>query len=189
VLKSLSLKRAPIGAAESVSRIKDTYGKKHRLSQKGQQRPGWQLQVQGRTNHLPTAAGLSLVWLRMALLVSCRQAFTFALGVELATTWEELAITDWKGWGMQRVSKKNIASWVTDMKRLLADVKPGQVYVCLDGRLFEKDARKVAFDGIYASHAFDQLPHVQALTDRSVEEKLLASTDYWRSHKLKRKKK
>ena len=126
-------------------------------------------------------------WLFTCL--SCRQAFTFAVGVELETTWEELAITDWKAWGMQRVSKKNIDSWVTDMKRLLAKVKPGQVYVCMDGHLFEKDARNVAFDGIYASHSFDRLPHVQALKDRSLEEKLLASTDYWRSHKLKRKKK
>lgn len=126
-------------------------------------------------------------WLFTCL--SCRQAFTFAVGVELETTWEELATTDWKAWGMQRVSKKNITSWVTDMKELLADVKPGQVYVCLDGRVFEKGARKIAFDGIYASHAFEQLPHVEALKDRSLEEKVLASTDYWRSRRLKRKKK
>jgi hypothetical protein len=121
--------------------------------------------------------------------ISCRQAFTFAVGVELETTWEELAIADWKGWGLQRVSKKNITNWVADMKQLLADVKPGRVYVCLDGRLFEKDAHNVEFDGIYASHKFDRLPHVEALQDRSVEDKVLASIDYWRSHKLKRKKK
>jgi hypothetical protein len=126
-------------------------------------------------------------WLFSCL--GCRQTFTFALGVELETTWEELAITDWKGWGMQRVSKKNISSWVTDMKQLLGDVKPGEVYVCLDGRLFQKSARNIAFDGIYATHAFDRLPHVQALADRSIEEKVLASTDYWRSRKVKRRKK
>src|SRR5687768_15525058 len=55
--------------------------------------------------------------------ISCRKAFTFATPVELETTWEELAIADWKGWGLQRVSKKNITSWVADMKRLLAGVK------------------------------------------------------------------
>jgi hypothetical protein len=121
--------------------------------------------------------------------ISCRQAFTFGVGVELETTWEELAVADWKGWGMERVSKKTISGWVTDMKRLLADVKPGQVYACLDGRLFEKDARNIAFDGIYASHTLDRLPHVEALANRSVEEEVLANAEYWRSHKVKRKKK
>jgi hypothetical protein len=120
--------------------------------------------------------------------IACRKAFTFGVGVELDTTWEELATTDWKAWGMQRVSKKNIASWITDMQRLVADVKPGRVYACLDGRLFEKDSRNVEFDGIYANHRFDRLPHVEALTNRSVEEQVLANTDYWRSHKLKKKR-
>jgi len=121
--------------------------------------------------------------------MSCRKAFTFAVGVELEARWEDLAETDWKAWGLQRVSKQKITSWVTDMKRLLAEVKPGKIYVCIDGRVFEKGARKVEFDGLYASHKFDRLPHTEALTKRSVEEDVLASTDYWRSHKLKRKKK
>ena len=119
--------------------------------------------------------------------ISCRKAFTFAEAVELETRWEELAIADWKGWGLQRVSKKNIAGWVTDMKRLVAHVKPGRVYAYLDGRLFEREARNVKFDGIYASHKFDRLPHVQALRNRAVEEEVLASVDYWRSHRRKRK--
>ena len=60
--------------------------------------------------------------------------------------------------------------------------------MCLDGRLFEKDARDVEFAGIYASHKFDRLPHAEALTRRSVEEEVLASPDYWRSRKLKKTK-
>jgi hypothetical protein len=75
------------------------------------------------------------------------------------------------------------------MQRLLADVEPGRVYACMDGRVFERGARKIEFDGLYASHQFDRLPHVEALTKPSVEEEILASTEYWRSHKLKRKKK
>jgi hypothetical protein len=120
--------------------------------------------------------------------IVCRKAFTFAEGVELDAKWEDLATTDWKGWGMQRVSKKNIDSWVKDMKKMLADVKPGGIYVCLDGRILEKDAVNVQFDGIYASHKFDRLPHVEALTRRAVEEEVLANTDYWRSRRVKKKK-
>jgi len=125
-------------------------------------------------------------WLFTCL--TCRKAFTFAVGVELEATWEELAELDWKAWGIERVSKQKIASWVKDMKAMLADVKPGGTYVYVDGRVFEKSARRVEFDGLYASHNFDRLPHVAALTQRSIEEEVLASTDYWRSHKLKRKK-
>jgi hypothetical protein len=120
--------------------------------------------------------------------IKCRQAFTFGVGIELDVTWEELATADWKGWGMQRVSKKNIGSWVTDMKRLTKNVEPGRIYACLDGQLFEKGARDIDFTGIYASHKLEQLPHVQALAERSTEEEVLANSEYWRSRRLKKKR-
>jgi predicted HTH domain antitoxin len=33
------------------------------------------------------------------------------------------------------------------MKRLLADVGPGKLYVCIDGRGFEREARNAEFEG------------------------------------------
>ena len=119
--------------------------------------------------------------------ISCRKAFAFAEAVEIQTTWEELAVADWKGWGLQRISKKNIGGWASDMKRLLKGIEPGRVYAYLDGHLFEREARKVKFDGNYASHKFDRLPHVEELRNRAVEQDVLASVEYWRSHKRKRK--
>jgi hypothetical protein len=118
--------------------------------------------------------------------MSCRKAFTFAVGVELEAEWEELAREDWKAWGLTRISKKHIASWVKDMKSLVADVKVGSIYVCIDGRVFEKDAGNVEFDGIYGSHKFERLPHAAALDDAAIVDEVLSSTKYWISHKRKR---
>ena len=126
-------------------------------------------------------------WLFTCL--TCRKAFTFAEGVELDASWEDLAETDWKAWGLQKVSKQRVASWVKDMKVLLADVKPGKIYVTLDGKVIEKTARNVQFDGLYASHKFERLPHVAALKTRSLEEEILANADYWRTRRIKKRKK
>ena len=121
-------------------------------------------------------------WLFTCL--TCRKAFTFAEGVELENTWEELAELDWKVWAIP-ITRRRINSWVTDMKRLLKDVKPGRVYACLDGKVLEKTARRIAFEGIYAHHEFKRLPHVDALKDRRVMDEVLSNTDYWRNHKVK----
>jgi hypothetical protein len=124
-------------------------------------------------------------WLFSCL--GCRKAFTFAEGVEVENTWEELAETDWKVWGIP-MSKRRMNSWIADMKRLLKDVRPGKVYACLDGSIFEKSARNIAFDGIYARHEFKRLPHVDALKNPSIMDDVLSSTDYWRSRRVKAKR-
>jgi hypothetical protein len=120
--------------------------------------------------------------------MSCRKAFTFAIGVELETAWEDLAREDWKAWGLTRISRKNIDSWISDMKALLASVKVGHLYVCLDGKVFKKNARNIEFEGLYASHKFDQLPHLLAIRDAAIVDEHLGSTQYWLSHKRKRGK-
>ena len=120
--------------------------------------------------------------------IACRKAFTFAVGVELEATWEDLAREDWKAWGMTRISKKNIDSWIADMKALTGDVKVGELYACIDGKVFKKDARKIEFDGIYASHKFDRLPQALAIRDGAIIDEQLGSTQYWIGRKHKRGK-
>ena len=121
--------------------------------------------------------------------MTCRKAFTFAVGVELEATWEDLSREDWKAWGLTRISTKNIKSWIADMKALLGDVKVGETYACIDGKVFPKDSRKIEFDGIYASHKFDRLPHVLALRDNKIVDQVLTNTEYWFTRKHKRGKK
>ena len=119
--------------------------------------------------------------------ISCRKAFACAVGVEIEASWEELAQKDWSAWGVGPASTRRVNSWVKDMQNLLKDVQLGEIYVCLDGRLFPQNAKNVKFDGIYASHSFQKLPHVEALKKKSVMDDILASTEYWRGNRIKRK--
>lgn len=118
--------------------------------------------------------------------IKCRKAFTFAQGVEIEGSWEELARRDIANRNYKPLTDAEVAHWIEVMKRLLADVKPGRIYVCIDGNVFERDARNIEFDGWYGHHSFEQLPQVSALTDPSVRSNLLGSETYWKKQALKK---
>ena len=110
--------------------------------------------------------------------VTCRKAFAFAEGVEVDSTWEEIARQDLGGWS-ENPSSQDIKDWVEVMRELLADVEPHRQYVYLDGQIIPADVTKFVFDGWYAHHEFNSLPHVAAMNDKTLVEKLLANPDYW----------
>ena len=116
--------------------------------------------------------------------IGCRKAFSFAVGVELDMTWEELARADLAGLGLPEISESDVEEWVDDMQGWLADVVPGREYACLDGVLWERDARDVEFEGIYASHRFDRLPHLDVLAGKSAVGDVLGSVEYWQANQL-----
>ena len=119
--------------------------------------------------------------------ISCRKAFTFAVGVEIEADWEALSREDWSAWGLPQVSSRQVKSWIKDMRALLADVKVGETYVCLDGVVFPQKAKNIKFDGLYARHELKQIPHAEALKKKSIMDEVLGNPDYWRSRRLKRK--
>jgi len=119
--------------------------------------------------------------------MSCRQAFTFGVGVEIEADWESLSREDWTAFGLPTVSARQVKSWIKDMKALLADVKVGEIYACLDGVLFHQDAKNIKFSGLYARHDLQRLPHVEALNKKSILNEVLGSAEYWRSRRLKLK--
>jgi len=114
--------------------------------------------------------------------IECRKAFTFSQGVEIETSWEELARRDITNRHYKALTDAEVARWIDAGKSLLADVRPGRLYVCIDGRVFEREARGVEFEGWYGRHRFEQMPHVAALIDSTVKTNLLGSEAYWRSH-------
>src|SRR4051794_39312237 len=83
--------------------------------------------------------------------VNCRKAFTFAEGVLVPEPWEETALRDLRGWKTQP-SDEDVAGWVDAMKELLADVRVGERYVCLDGLINPADATSVRFEGWHSRH-------------------------------------
>ncbi len=116
--------------------------------------------------------------------IECRRAFTFAVGTLVNETWEETARRDLqKGWG-GAPSAQEVADWVAAMKELLADVQTGRRYVCLDGRIIAADETAIDFDGWHSRHQLDVVPHVAALEDRSILEKVLGNREYWQATRI-----
>lgn len=111
--------------------------------------------------------------------ITCRKAFTFAEGVEIEGTWEDLAREDIRNSWKEEPAEENVVAWVTDMKDILRDVKPGKRYVILDGRVLPVDSGPVHFGGQYASHEFEKLPHLEALAEPALLDRILGDRDYW----------
>ena len=116
--------------------------------------------------------------------MKCRKAFTFAVGIETDVPWEELARRDLLGHGVDSVEAEDIADWVQAMQDFTKDVKPGEVYVYLDGGVLPAKATPVQFMGWHAMHSFDFVPQVISLNDPQVLEETLANRDYWLAHAL-----
>jgi hypothetical protein len=116
--------------------------------------------------------------------MSCRKAFTFARAVEVDETWNQLAVRDLRGAWRKPPEQKDVDGWIGAMKELLADVELGKQYVCLDGLFIPTDATGVSFRGWHSEHDLDFVPQVEALTDRSIVERLLANRDYWESRRV-----
>ncbi len=120
-------------------------------------------------------------WLFTCL--TCRKAFSFAIGVEIDSTWEELAREDLSGWPTEPADD-DIAQWIAAMQEILADVQPERQYAILDGSVFPADAKDLEFSGWYAYHKLESLPQVEAMIDDSAIEKTLANPEYWTKNAL-----
>jgi hypothetical protein len=112
--------------------------------------------------------------------MACRKAFTFARGVEIEESLEQLAARDF---GVD-AEEDSLADWVTDMSDLLSNVEVGQRYVYLDGRVLRAALGPVAFSGWYASHRFTHLPQVVAEANPSELDSNIGQENYWRANAL-----
>lgn len=116
--------------------------------------------------------------------VTCGKAFTFAQGVEIESTWEDVARKDIQNkWGKEPPDE-DIASWIEAMKEILSDVRPGGRYVIIDGSVISEDAKNITFDGWHAHHEFADLPQVQARVEKSALDAQLGNRDYWKINAL-----
>jgi hypothetical protein len=116
--------------------------------------------------------------------IECRKAFTFARGVEVDESWEDLAVRDLTNqWG-KNPSPKDVNSWVESMKELLADIEVGGQYICLDGAFIPVEADAIDFTGWHSRHNLPYVPQVAALKDKSVVQQVLSNVEYWQASAL-----
>lgn len=113
----------------------------------------------------------------------CRKAFTFARGVEVDESWEELARRDLAAWH-RPPTEDDIEEWIKAMQALLSKVEIGKQYVCLDGYIIPSDASGVSFRGWHSEHDLDFVPQVAALDDYFVMENILSNVEYWRTRAI-----
>jgi hypothetical protein len=111
--------------------------------------------------------------------IECRRAFTFAVGVEVSESWEELARRDLVGFGIIKPSREAIKERAEAMKELLADVEIGGKYVYFDGAIIPVDATGIEFEGLHSQHDLKFVPQVKALFDRSIFDDVLTNVAYW----------
>ena len=111
------------------------------------------------------------------------KAFTFARGVEVDESWEELARRDLAAW-QRPPTEDDIGEWIKAMKALLSKVEVGKQYVCLDGYIIPTDALGVRFRGWHSEHDLDFVPQIAALDDYFVMENILSSVEYWRARAI-----
>jgi hypothetical protein len=116
--------------------------------------------------------------------IECRKAFTFARGVEVAETLEELARHDLAKMGA-KVTDEAVAGWVRIMEGFLASVQVGTTYVYFDGVLVPSEIQPTPQDplelgGLFAKHRLAYVPQVHAKQDRSVVLQVLTNERYWR---------
>ena len=119
--------------------------------------------------------------------VSCRKAFTFAEGVEIESSWENLAKADLAAMGKEDPTTEEIADWLEAMQTVLVDVEVGKKYVILDGKLIPANKENIEFEGWYAKHNLTQLPQVLAVENMEIVHEKLANQKYWQENAMPKK--
>jgi hypothetical protein len=109
----------------------------------------------------------------------CSKSFIFAEVRETDIPLLELGRREAATRGFKTVTDEDIAEWAEGMAKMLADFEVGDIVVYLDGHYWPVDSSDVQFDGYYASHKLDRLPHSEALDDPPRLRQILGDKQYW----------
>jgi hypothetical protein len=86
--------------------------------------------------------------------------------------------------GLKDIPEAEIEDWAEGMAEMLDNFEIGDTIVYLDGSYWRIDERDIHFDGYYASHHLDRLPHAEALRDPALLDRFLGDTKYWFEREL-----
>lgn len=126
-------------------------------------------------------------WCGCGWLISCSKcakAFTLAEVRETDLSFEELGRREVDRRGLLDISEDEIKDWAAGMADVLEPFAVGDIVVYLDGSYFNIYAEKINFDGYFASHDFDRLPHAKALENPTILLEILGGVDYWTDREL-----
>lgn len=101
--------------------------------------------------------------------------------VEVDDTYDALIRKNYARRGYTNVTDEEFQNDARLMEEMLAPFEVGDTIVYFDGYYFSIDEKPIEFDGMYASHKFDSLPHAIALQRPEYLREILGDVDYWRS--------
>ena len=81
-------------------------------------------------------------------------------------------------------SDEDIADAAEWLAEAYADLTVGDIVVYLDGAYLRLDTTDFAYDGWFAQHDFDRLPHAIALEQPAALSDTLGDQQYWREREL-----
>jgi len=109
----------------------------------------------------------------------CTKSFIFAEVRETDLSLIELGRREVAARGIEGITEAQIVEWAEGMAETLDAFEIGDVVVYLDGSYFTVGSTDIAFDGYYASHKLDRLPHAEALEDAGRLRAVLGDQQYW----------
>ena len=132
----------------------------------------------------PLAAGpsqLDCPWCGCGWLICCMdcgKAFVFAEVVDVDRTYEDIVGADFRrrGYNLEEDEIKGAARW---MAEAMEPFRLGDIVVYLDGCYFPVRERDIDFEGDFAEHRFDRLPHFLALERKEALVEALGGKSYW----------
>jgi hypothetical protein len=114
----------------------------------------------------------------------CGKSFTFAEVRETDIPLVELGRREAAARGLTGISDDEVAAWAGGMADTLDLFEVGDIVVYLDGEYWTVDSTDIAFDGYFARHQLDRLPHVEALSDPAHLNRVLGNPKYWFDREL-----
>lgn len=117
--------------------------------------------------------------------INCKKAFTFAEVRECDQSLSELGWAEARARDLEHITTDaDVADWAERMQDMLDFFEVGDIVVYLDGSYWKIDSGKIEFDGYFARHQFDRLPHRKATFDPSLLRSVLGDQNYWLDRKL-----
>lgn len=115
--------------------------------------------------------------------IKCRKSFTFARVVEVDRTYADIVHEDLAK-RSSAVDEEDVEQGAEWMAEALADVAVGDIVVYLDGSYLNIDITNFAYDGWFAQHDFDRLPHAVAREQPAALRDTLGDKEYWLEREL-----
>jgi predicted RNA-binding Zn-ribbon protein involved in translation (DUF1610 family) len=131
-------------------------------------------------------AQLDCPWCGCGWLISCmkcRKAFTFARVIDVDRSYSDIVSEDFAARG-EIASPDDIEHCTHWMADAFADLVVGDLVIYLDGSYLRADTTNFAYDGWFAQHDFDRLPHAIAMEQAGALRDTLGEQAYWIEREL-----